>query len=310
MNTSSLNKTRHRPRLTKFDIALKNKLHEDGLPVITHYRLFITIRSLYNSDLNLRLRKRVPDKEDFDRRRRNLLECNVITPDADYPKRAYRLLDINDRPAEDVVCLVDPFCCISYLSAMARYGLTNRRPRTLHIKGPDRTLLRKWREQRMLQDYGDDFYNLDIDQFLKMRGISHPETVRNCLVISTNTRYVGYMMPLRDSFSRISSIGQTFADMLDKPHLCGGMSHVLEVWSEHADLYIDNIVQAIDQHPRPIVKIRAGYILDEIIGIGSHNNTIQGWTHYAQRGGSRVLDPEEEFDPHFSEKWMISINVR
>lgn len=120
---------------------------------------------------------------------------------------------------------------------------------------------------------------------------------------------MGTMANIRDSHARITTIGQTFIDMLDRPDACGGMNHVLRVWDEHADLYVDQIVEAANQHPRPIVKIRAGYLLDERLGVALDDERIQAWTRYAQRGGSRILDPDADFSSEYSEKWMLSLNV-
>jgi predicted transcriptional regulator of viral defense system len=120
---------------------------------------------------------------------------------------------------------------------------------------------------------------------------------------------MGAMAPIRDSFARITTIGQTFVDMLEHPDSCGGMTHVLEVWDEHADLYVDQIVEAVNQNPRPIIKVRAGYILDERLGIATDDDRIQAWTRHAQRGGSRVVDPDAGYAPTYSEKWMLSLNV-
>ncbi len=53
--------------------------------------------------------------------------------------------------------------------------------------------------------------------------------------------------------------------------------------------------------------MRAGYILDERLNI--KNDRIEAWTKYAQRGGSRKLDPSSDYIPEWSEKWCISINI-
>jgi len=95
--------------------------------------------------------------------------------------------------------------------------------------------------------------------------------------------------------------------MLSNPELCGGMAHVIDVWKESAKTYLDEIIQAIDKSPKSIIKCRAGYIIEQILNI--KDCKVSKWSEFAQRGGSRVLDPNSPYAPEFSEKWMISINV-
>jgi len=111
----------------------------------------------------------------------------------------------------------------------------------------------------------------------------------------------------RSNDVRLSSIGQTFLDMLQKPDLCGGMSHILDIWEEHAETYLDEIVAAVDTTTSGLVKSRAGYILEERLEL--NHPGVGPWKALGQRGGSRKLDPSKEFTPTFSETWMISINV-
>jgi predicted transcriptional regulator of viral defense system len=95
--------------------------------------------------------------------------------------------------------------------------------------------------------------------------------------------------------------------MLTEPGLCGGMRHVLDVWENEAGQWVPEIVAAIDQLDIKIVKVRAGYILSEIMDID--HPALHNWEKFAQRGGSRKLDPDADYAPEFSERWMISINV-
>ncbi len=85
------------------------------------------------------------------------------------------------------------------------------------------------------------------------------------------------------------------------------MHHVLNVWQSEAGVYLDDIVEAVDRDHRAIVKVRAGHILEERIGLD--HVVLKRWQAFAQRGGSRRLDPSKPYAPVFSEKWMISLNA-
>ena len=95
--------------------------------------------------------------------------------------------------------------------------------------------------------------------------------------------------------------------MLDQPALCGGMAHVLDVWVAHAPPFVEEIIAAIDRAPEKIIKVRAGYIFNELLQISDER--IEAWARFAQRGGSRRLDPAKAYVNRYSEKWMISLNV-
>jgi len=105
----------------------------------------------------------------------------------------------------------------------------------------------------------------------------------------------------------VATRGRTFLDMLRDPQLCGGLSHVLQVYKEHAPQSLRLILDEVDQHGKPIDKVRAGWILESVCHI--HDPRIDAWTVFAQRGGSRKLDASAEYSPEFSERWALSINV-
>ena len=292
-------------RLTRLGEFLSLKLEQKGQPVITDYELFKLVSSSYKSKKKLYLRKSTPSNQDYNRARRNLIEANVIKRDRDYHS-AYRIIANQDLPAEDVCCIIDPFCYISHLSAMQRYGFSDRRPKSLHLTVPGPTILIKLKKEFLLKE-GDE--NLgEHKSIIPFRYITHPKNVRKRSIELFHTKYLGEKIKIRgNTYARISTVGQTFLDMLVEPTLCGGMSHVLEVWKEHAKLYVEEIISSVDKTPKTITKIRAGYILDEVLGI--NNPRIESWLKYAQRGGSRLLDPLRSYEPIYSEKWMISINA-
>jgi predicted transcriptional regulator of viral defense system len=95
---------------------------------------------------------------------------------------------------------------------------------------------------------------------------------------------------------------------VERPQYCGGMAHVIDVWREHAHTFREEIVNTMDEVGTEIAKVRAGYLLDEVLEAGD-DSRIQGWVQFAQRGSSRVLDPTKDFSSAYSEKWILSINV-
>jgi predicted transcriptional regulator of viral defense system len=122
-----------------------------------------------------------------------------------------------------------------------------------------------------------------------------------------NSNQWGAYINVRGRTLRVSSIGRTFLDMLRNPELCGGMRHVIEVFEQHAETYLQLIVDEVARNGSPIDKVRAGYILDEKLRI--RNETVERWAEFAQRGGSRKLDASGEYAPVWSDKWCLSLNL-
>ena len=212
------------------------------------------------------------------------------------------MLSVSDRPAEDIVCLVDPTCYVSHLSAMQRWGLTDRTPRALALTRPDRKTA-----IATLRAHMNEATNTAENNPYPLTLVQHPHRVRRRDVTIYESKTAGAFMANRGTDIRLSTMGQTFLDMLQRPDLCGGMSHILDVWTEHASTFLDEIASTIDQTPKALIKSRAGYILEERLGL--HHPCIERWKAFGQRGGSRKLDPTRDFAPAFSETWMLSLNV-
>ena len=255
-----------------------------------------------SKDQKLYLRHKQPTVEDYTRLRSTLKKNGVIGADRDYGNRIIRVLASSDLPAENIVCLVDHTCYISHLSAMQRWGLTDRNPKHLLLTRPDRAaaaiLLKNYMMSHLQENETTPF---------PLKIIKHPNIVRRRQVQMYETKQAGAFVRNRGDKVRISTIGQTFLDTLQKPDWCGGMSHVLEVWSLHAKNYLEEIITAVDTGSSNLVKSRAGYILDEYLSL--HHPGVEPWKLLGQRGSSRKLDPSKEFASTFSEIWMISLNV-
>lgn len=288
-----------RRQLTRAEVRLIEMLEERGKPIIDAREFFRLVQRMYAESRlrKLYLRKLQATVDDYGRFRSRLLLASAIRVDHDYRSRL-RILAVPDLPADETVCLVDPFCHVSHLSAMQRWGLTNRRPRALMITRPNDRII-KSRLMKVEADEG----SLPAPP----RNVQHPVEVRKRPIQVHSTKRPTSFVQDRNSFTRVSTVGQVFLDTLLTPELCGGMPHILDVWLEHAAKHLDSIVEAVDGCGSPIVKCRAGYIFEERLEM--QNPRVAAWKVFAQRGGSRRLDPSKQFSPEHSETWMISINA-
>ena len=141
----------------------------------------------------------------------------------------------------------------------------------------------------------------------QLKIVGHPARIRRRVIRIYESKAAGAFLKNRGTEARLSTIGQTFLDTLQRPDLCGGMSHILNIWEEHAETYLNEIVAAVNTAASGLVKSRAGYILEERLGL--RHSGIEHWKRFGQRGSSRKLDPAKAFASNFSETWMISLNV-
>ncbi|MHC8508263.1 MAG: type IV toxin-antitoxin system AbiEi family antitoxin domain-containing protein [Rhodospirillales bacterium] len=275
-----------------------------GRPVVTPYEFFALIFEMHRSGniKNLNLETEFPGKKTCRRLRMNLQKNNVISNDRDYGSGVIRVNAVSDRPAEDIVCLADPLCYVSHLSAMQRWGLTNRSPKALMMTRPDRRTISAWIKETVSRDFESS-----VDIVHRPKDTGHPARVRRREISVYQTKNYGRSIEVKGAFARVSNIGQTFLDMLQDPRFCGGMAHVIDVWDEHAKTHFEEIVKAVDRAQSRLVKSRAGYLLEERQGLSG--KTVESWKTLGQRGGSRLLDPHREFAPKYSETWMISLNA-
>lgn len=287
------------------------------VPIVVDYDLFRLVKNLYiqreYDGERLKLKSPGPSPARYKRIVERLSLEHYLRPDPDfyprneirYPSRlgVFRVSDVPDGTAEDITAQLDPFCYLSHLSAMQRFNLTNRIPKSLTLSTP-----KKWslpRDRKLLEDFGSP-ENPD-DYHPPLKQLVWPPKIRGRDVTLHKTVRSPTIKQIRGSHARIASVGEVFVQMLDRPELCGGMEHVIEVWENSAKTYIEEIITAVSASEEGIVKVRAGYLLEERLGVSDAR--LVAWTRFAQRGGSRKLDPRADYLPRHSEKWMISINV-
>ena len=291
--------------------ACGDALSKTRQPVITRYQLLLLIARIarQGSYQGASIYALKPEPTDADYRRviNQLVEEHKVTRDPNFPATVFAVNNLAIPSPADVCCLADPYCYVSHLSAMAHHGLTNRIPDALTLTRPAPALWNRMAEQTLERDLADLGGATKGFSKLRLRHYGFPDVVRKRPIIVHNTKYLGRSVSERDSFTRIAHVDQAFCDMLAEPNYCGGMSHVLEVWRDHASHYLDGIIHNIDELDSPMVKVRAGYIISELLHVA--NPTVIGWRRFAQRGGSRRLDPTRPYAPVYSEVWMISLNT-
>lgn len=290
--------------------AISLSLGELSSPVITRYQIGLIIHTLYKDKHYkgeaLSLRNETATLRDVNHYVALLEDDGVISAPKQLPNHVYTLLGRTSWNEEEALCAIDPFCYLSHFSAMAHHGLTERMPVRLFVSSPGQKDWRHYAEERMRKDLGADFDEYLSNRMPRLVKIA-VESIGSKSVHRFNSLHLGAYKTVRDRPIRVSSIGRTFLDMLRNPELCGGMPHVIEVYEEHAERYLRLITDEIDKHGQPIDKVRAGYILEERLHL--ENEVIKGWKQFAQRGGSRKLDPSNEYEPEWSDNWLLSINL-
>ncbi len=281
--------------------AIQEKLAGWERPVITDYELSLLVTSQSGKQ------RAVPSHELFQAVINGLSLFGLILADKDFkPGCVYRLFGRTKATAAEIACAVDPFAYISHLSAMEYHGLTDRFSKILYLTTPPD---REWKAQAQAKMASDLRERVDTHKALKL-----PTLRRSAFDRLEGTRVELMRRSSRGAFKnvksqqiRVATVGRVFLEMLREPECCGGIQHVVDTYQSQAERFLPLIVQELERHGTAIEKVRAGYLLDEVCHL--KHATIDGWERHAQRGGSRRLDPNGEYAPSYSEKWMLSINV-
>ncbi len=289
--------------------AITLSLGDLDKPVISKYQFGLIVNNIYRHKVyggqTVNLQKGFAERADVNKYLNMLLNEGILSPHRNL-FNIFTLLGRSDSEPEEIVCAVDPFCYISHLSAMSYHGLTDRIPGKLFISSPSANAWRSFANEQMRKDLGDDFKNYcenGLPMLVRTKMVKINKTEIHCL----SSKHLGAYKSVRGRVLRVSTVGRTFLEMLRNPELCGGINHVLDVFEEYGEKYLRLITDDIDKNGGPIDKVRAGYILNERLGID--NEVIYGWSSLAQRGGSRKLDSSSEYIPEWSDKWKISLNV-
>lgn len=276
-------------------------LGELAQPVVTRYQLGLRVFQVAGASPD-------PDTPDsYANCEHDLIQRGVLRPIAGLrPSNAFSLIGTNAQDPRVLACGIDPFCYVSHLSAMEFHGLTNRMPEILYLSTPAPKDWKAFALERMAQDLGANAAVYRDAGLPAMQPTSFSKLLGKPVHRTASVHYGAYRV-YQDQHLRVSTLGRTFLDMLRAPELCGGIHHVIECFQDHAKPYLRLIADELDQHGNPIDKVRAGYILEVLCGLSDPR--IEHWKIFAKRGGSRKLDPAEDYSEQFSEPWCLSLNV-
>ncbi|MFQ6310097.1 hypothetical protein [Lysobacter capsici] len=292
------------------DALVAKVMAERTTHIVSNYwlatQLFELVQQRAYEGRELQLPKRPIDGRMLAEARDALINRRVLTQDRSLPNTLFRAPTSKDADPSELMCSIDPFGCIAYLSAMAYYGLTNRLPKVLYFWSPEPRIWSSMADERMKKDLRDNFYEYVRVGLPQLRH-SRVEKLDGIIIEQVRTNDFGGWRNARDGALRVTGIGRTFLHMLQRPDLCGGIRHVIGVFEQFATPHLPAIVTELNAHGGKVDKVRAGYILEEFCHIADPR--VDAWKEYASRGGSRKLDAQAEYSSNFSEKWALSINV-
>lgn len=299
--------------MTKASDYIAREILKLDLPIVTIDEIESIIHTMYSpqSRKGLFLRCEAPDINDIKRYVYQLLKNKDLK--STKRKGVFYVKGQDPLSTQEMVSLADSHIYVAYLSAMQRWGLTNRQAKDFIFARPNRAIIKSLKANKDEPVKGKwGFAETPIQLAVSPKSLSQileGHRKKNIQIVETSTP--AKTMLLGGEHTRISTQAATFVDMLYRPDLCGGMSHISEVWEEHIPLLGESIlrqlIETVDAATSPILKVRAGYLLSEKIGL--RDSRVDTWKKFAARGGSRKLDPDKPYINEFSEDWMLSLNV-
>lgn len=290
--------------------ALSQLLTEHPKAVITEYQLGQLIYQLYRSKeyrgKKLLLSKPNADSGVYNRILKRLIASDVLDTSRRLPNQVLAILD-HELPDETVTaCAADPFAYISHHSAMEYHGLAMKKSDALYLTSPNPKMWRERAEQTMRVDLRQNYDGYLASGLPRLARIRLDKIGRS-RVQRHSPQQLGDWIFDPEKTIAITTIGQTFLDILRYPEWSGGMKHVLRIIDKFGAHHLDEIVRVLNTSGTNIDKVRFGYLFNERLNIS--NTAIDNWVRFAQRGGSRKLDPTAEYKPVWSEKWCLSLNI-
>jgi len=288
--------------------ALRRVISEQhNKPIISRHEIILILYKLYqdkcfNGATINRISLDEPEFRNIESNIRFLEEIKLIKQDLNLP--LYFITEKERPSAQQVICTMNPYSYIAYLSAMEFYGLTERIPYNIHLVTGTSAMYKRFITDKINKTLTNV---INIQPLIPPRLIKYPSFDKTSFSFHQTKDFKLPKEKIGTGGVRVSALGDTFLDMIKKPDLCGGIEHVIDVYMEYAEEYLPSIVKSINKNGTAIDKARSGYILEELCHL-SHK-TINTWKSGVSRGGSRKLVPSNPYKDVYSETWCISINL-
>tara|TARA_R110001592_G_scaffold254129_3_gene517490 strand:- start:35984 stop:36871 length:888 start_codon:yes stop_codon:yes gene_type:complete len=290
--------------------ALRKMLKSRSSGLITEYELGRKVHELYRNKKYqgeaLSLKKASADRAAYNRILRHLLSEETLSKNRGFPKHTLGITEARATNEIEIACTADPFSYISHHTALEYHGFAKPKLKQLYLTSLNPGAWRQAALQAMRQDLQFDLEAYLANNLPRLTRVKL-DRVGKVQVHRFTPKEAGIQILAPDLSIRVATIGQTFLDILRHPEWSGGMKNVLRVFEEYAPHYVDQISEAVARAGTGIDKVRVGYLFDEHIKI--QHPATESWVKFAQRGGSRKLDPMSDYQPIWSEKWCLSINV-
>ena len=198
-----------------------------------------------------------------------------------------------------------PYAYLTHLSAMRHYSITDRIPKKIQIEIPSRP---KWKSLLVEDIKKMDVLAKDKDMILNYLP-RYPKSdelyfKKRILVSSTSSPLSNLTL---DNGVRVIEIGALFVEMINNPKECGGIEHVIDVFTEYGVTFKKKIYKAALESSL-ISQTRIGFIFEQILEQSDPEILKMKSRNKDLRGGSRVFLTGEDFSNIINIEWNLSLN--
>lgn len=280
-----------------------SKLAEQNRHVLSSWRAHLILRQEVDSFYDESKAQRVVEKL----KREGLTE--VIKG-----KTLYKVTSPYARESVNIYELANeayPFGILSHSSALEIHRLTDQRSRQIHLyegpSSPGEVLKRTDSEDtETLVPPGtkpEDWRMHPLPQSARVKEYDDYTIVTHRL---KEDWFFGHGVSRTGGVEvRCTDVERTLIDGLRHPGRCGGMNEIFRAWVR-ADPSPERLVDYASRFDQLILYQRIGFVMETL---GIDHQALERWKEEkTPRGGSRVLNPEREFQSEYSDEWNLSIN--